>query len=488
MDLHHPHLHHPHLHYPHLHHPRFLPPASALGPEGRQPHGAATPTQQGDAEGGTSRRASGDRVHADDVAITIHMPPALRAREVRAIPDPVQGTIPSYLRKGAIGATVRAERVGLGMFTAALSSLLPTMITLDKDAEYGEAFGLGVMSGCAGMFAGYWLARGALHVGDAWRARDENAYLVRDALTPLQQARRIVELANRQPLTAQGLRYAVDRLAEVMLRNPGSVPGNELAACVASLGEAALPLGCAEEAVEAVDAILGELRPLFRDGLIEEPHLGSAMLGLLRHVSSRHTFSESFRRNLVDVVTLNSAECLVGDRNRLTRGQHIHLVARAIEAMDIRGPDAIHRILPELLRDLPPLPHEANALIERLREMPAHHALCVDAAVDWMATNDPSRLAELTSVLAPHLSCAALGRIVDSMTRQPLPWPREDVVQGLSDLARDPVALVLRDAGQSSRPTAGHVHHRPAACLDTRVPEGKHRRRDLPRQNDRGLQ
>ncbi len=371
-----------------------------------------------------------------------------------APPPPVEGTIAWHEARPDSAWVRRAIRHGVVLGCGALAWAATGLARKEEDYEAPGAVAAGVLTSTLLYVASYAGPR----LCDAWAARQERNRITSQHLTPGQQLDRVVELANEQPLTTEGLRHAVARIVRLGRLHPRDLPPEKIADAIAQLGRWAidLPLSAQDKAPghEArIELVCQALLDLHADHGLAAAAVAHALIGLLGHIdATAYGMPPAVRRHVLGL-SIQTLERLRDGPGGLADAEHArHLSALAVVPF-LRSPQTEAAVWQALLHGLPGGGQPpVDALIARVASVRPVQAWLVDRTVDELARRQGDTLhrdlgtlrayqdqvIRLASALGPALSPQGLRHLV--MTHLWAPWLRE--IPGASALSLTRMAAV----------------------------------------------
>lgn len=375
----------------------------------------------------------------DHAAAPAALPLAERPRQALRPPPPVEGTIASHEVRSDSACVPRVVRHALVLGSGALAwSITGFAQEEDHYAAPGPVIA-GVLTSAMLYVASYAGPR----LRDAWAARQERNRIVSEQLTPRQQLDRVIELANAQPLTTEGLRHAVARIIRLGTLSPRALPPERIADAIAQLGHWALdlPLSAQYQAPgyqARLELLCQALLDLHADQGLPAAGAAHALLNLVGHIDTTAYGMPAEVRQQVLTLAIQTLERLREGPGGLADADHARHLSALAQVAFLRGDQTEAAVWQALLHGLPgegqpPI----DALLARVASVRPVQAWLLDRTVDEIARRHGDALHQdlgtlrayqdqvirLAGALGPGLSPRGLKHLVT--THLWAPWLRE---------------------------------------------------------------
>lgn len=249
---------------------------------------------------------------------------------------------------------------------------------------------------------------------DAWAARQERMRIESEHPNPGRQLARVVELANAQPLTTEGLRHAVARIVRLGSLHPRALPPQKIADAIAQLARWAvdLPLNAADKApgyqarIELLCQALLDLHT--HHGLAAEA-VARALLALVGHIdTTAYGMPPDVRQHVLEL-SVQTLEHLREGPGGLADAEHARHLSALAQVPFLRGPQTETAVWQALLHGLPGGGQPpVDALIARVATARPVQQWLLDRTADEFARRQGDAL---------HRSLGALRTYQDHMVR-----------------------------------------------------------------------
>ncbi len=374
-----------------------------------------------------------------DTSLPSARPLTDRPRQALRPPEPVVGTVASHEVRSDSSWLPSVVRHGVILISGAVVWSTTALAEREQDPGASGPVTAGVLTSAVLYLASYAGPR----LRDAWAARQERNRIVSERLNPGQQLARVVELANAQPLTTEGLRHAVARIVELGTLHPHTLPPPKIADAIAQLGGWAVDLPLSEQDNAPGHAARFELLCQAFLDLRAQQGLAAAdgaraLQALLGHVDTlAYGMPPAVRQHVLDQ-SIQTLERLREGPGGLSDAEHATHLSALSKVAFLRGAQTETAVWQALLHGLPGEGQPpVDVLIARVASVRPVYEWLLDRTADEIARRQGDALhrdlsalrtyqdliVRLAGALAPALPPQGLRHLVLELLWAP--WLRE---------------------------------------------------------------